>query len=294
MNTSIIEHIRTDSSPRIVIGYGSGIIPQTGGSGDKTKLLDLIVVVDDAEEYINSLTRIGLITKTSAAFACSVPSEIAFFPHLSVGVSGSKLKLGVTDRRRFFERLQFWNGSFFIPGRLQKPIKLLFLDESSRKDFEVSQKTNLQSALVAALVLMPDSRFITDYELFKTIVSLSYMGDIRMGIAENPRKIDNIVSAQLSMMQTMYKPFFEYVGLSQADPGRWSCTKSRDELWNMIPEPFRQKGVHSANPRDSLVATLSNINRRESFHQALVGVGTAGIGNSAKYLLRKISKRIVS
>ena len=294
MNPSIVEHFRGDPSVRLLIGYGSAVIPQTGGDSDKSKLLDLMVVVDDCDGYINSLKEMRLISPTPASFACSVPSEVAYFPHVRIGSTPVGTKLGVVERRRFFDRLQNWNGSFYIPGRLQKPTKVLLADDSVRELFAEYQRRNLQAALASGLLLSPDLRSITDYNLFKAIVSLSYLGDIRMGIAENPRKIDNIVDRQMPLLRDMYQPFFDDVGLCATDSSRWICTKSDRDLWNMLPSPFRQKAVQSADPQLALISTLSNINRRESLHQAFVGVGTAGFSNSAKYLIRKISKRIFS
>ena len=53
-------------------------------------------------------------------------------------------------------------------------------------------ETNLCSALSTAILLLPSE--FSELDLYKRITSLSYEGDFRMGIAENPNKIDNIVN----------------------------------------------------------------------------------------------------
>jgi hypothetical protein len=59
-------------------------------------------------------------------------------------------------------------------------------------------------------------------DLYHTICGLSYTGDVRMGIGENPKKIQNIVSANLAGFRGLYKPLLASVldgsgkGLSHA------------------------------------------------------------------------------
>jgi len=69
-------------------------------------------------------------------------------------------------------------------------------------------------------------------------------------------------------------------------------TKSPQQLWSLLPSEFQRNAIQSNNPREALIATLNNINRRESFYQAVVGLGTSGLTKSLHYLGRKIFKRI--
>lgn len=66
----------------------------------------------------------------------------------------------------------------------------------------LANQVNLASALRTALLLLPES--FTEVDLFETIAGLSYRGDFRMAVGENPRKVRNIVDAQLVPFQSLY------------------------------------------------------------------------------------------
>lgn len=84
---------------------------------------------------------------------------------------------------------------------MQKPTRVL-------KPFEPlaePQRANLESALRAALLLLPES--FSDFQLFAAVASLSYRGDFRMTFgAENPRKVTNIVEGNLPHFHALYNP----------------------------------------------------------------------------------------
>lgn len=69
---------------------------------------------------------------------------------------------------------------------------------------KLAQQVNLTSALRTALLLLPAE--FSQQELYEKISSLSYSGDPRMTVGENPEKISNIVSAQMEQFHTLYEP----------------------------------------------------------------------------------------
>ena len=50
--------------------------------------------------------------------------------------------------------------------------------------------------------MLPERFFKRD--LFLSIVGLSYSGDVRMGYAENPKKVENIVDGQIAEFNEIY------------------------------------------------------------------------------------------
>ncbi|KAJ3315360.1 Mitochondrial translocator assembly and maintenance protein 41 [Blyttiomyces sp. JEL0837] len=121
----------------------------------------------------------------------------------SVEVDGMKIKYGVISMDRLIRDLNEWD-SLYVAGRMQKPIKILRGDSRVK----LANDVNLTNAMRVALLCLPGE--FSEEELFKVIVGLSYQGDFRMSVGgENPHKIHNIVSAQLSELRTLYKPIIE-------------------------------------------------------------------------------------
>jgi translocator assembly and maintenance protein 41 len=97
------------------------------------------------------------------------------------------MKYGVICRQNFLDDLLNWR-FLYVAGRLHKPVRIMKL-AANEDDAEInsSMMTNRLNAMRAALLLLPDQ--FTDLELYMVIASLSYMGDPRMGIGENPKKV---------------------------------------------------------------------------------------------------------
>src|SRR5688572_9877207 len=98
------------------------------------------------------------------------------------------MKYGVISTQRFEQDLLQWD-SLYIAGRLHKPVLRLrtATADASDRHCEILLHRNLLSALRTSLLLLPET--FTEFELFSMISSLSYDGDIRMGVGENPMKV---------------------------------------------------------------------------------------------------------
>ena len=279
----------------LILGYGSGIVQQAGYSPQAFALLDLLVFCGNRIAYVEDLMRMGYISRSSLYASRILNPEISFFTDLRTP-SGIGFKVGVIETTRALSRLRNWDSSFYLPGRLQKPVQLLhFSSDSVRESYESASEMNLRSALRAAIISLPPDQFagFSLEQLFTALVRLSYMGDIRMAFAENPHKVHNIVKGQLGLLKELYSPHFDTVGVSEVSPGIFKSRKQPGELWSSLPPSFIQNSRNVTDPRATLTATLSRINARESTYQALAGVGTSGVTNSLKYLVRKVSKRFM-
>jgi translocator assembly and maintenance protein 41 len=69
---------------------------------------------------------------------------------------------------------------------------------------------NLRHAVRASLLQLPEK--FTPELLFTTIAGLSYAGDIRIGLAEDPNKVRNIVAGSLGGFQELYTPILQVRG----------------------------------------------------------------------------------
>lgn len=66
----------------------------------------------------------------------------------------------------------------------------------------LANQVNLTEAVRVALLTLPEN--FSDEELFERIAGISYTGDFRMIVGENPNKVRNIVHAQMSHFHRLY------------------------------------------------------------------------------------------
>ena len=277
----------------IVVGYGSSFIKQANLQETENTLRDILVFSQDRIALVNMLYETRVISPSCRYFSHLVDPEILFFADTRFGTR-RRYKIGIIQTDRGLKNISEWDDSFYIAGRFQKPVRLLrCADKSLHARFDESSSSNHVSALNAALIMISNgnSESFSISSLLTSLISLSYMGDVRMTLAENPMKIANIVEGQKDELERIYKPYFDKVGIKQISGGELRCSKSPSELWSRLPRSFTRSAVQLADPREALVASLKQVNRRESINQALVGMGTTGICKSMNYLARKISKR---
>ncbi|CAJ1412611.1 unnamed protein product [Effrenium voratum] len=106
-------------------------------------------------------------------------------------------KYGVITFADLLQDLENWR-SLYIAGRMQKPHLLTWHRDAAdaQQRLDVAVVKNRRSALAAAL-LSASEESLSVASLLSSVVGLSYGGDIRVGLAENPNKVRNIVNAQL-------------------------------------------------------------------------------------------------
>jgi translocator assembly and maintenance protein 41 len=108
-------------------------------------------------------------------------------------------KIGVISKSNMEDDLINWRHGL-IAGRFQKPIELI----KSDSNLENAIKINRLNALRSALILLSQTE-CQEIDLYKTICSLSYKGDIRVRLGfENPHKIDNIVNGSFDEFRSIY------------------------------------------------------------------------------------------
>lgn len=84
-------------------------------------------------------------------------------------------------------------------------IRVMYLQVKILRDdarVRLANQVNLTEAVRVALLTLPE-KFSAE-ELFERIAGISYVGDFRMIVGENPNKVRNIVSAQKNHFHRLY------------------------------------------------------------------------------------------
>ncbi|KAI9468968.1 MAG: mitochondrial matrix Mmp37 [Benjaminiella poitrasii] len=124
-----------------------------------------------------------------------VGAGVYFNPY--VQVNGMNIKYGVVSIDRLCKDLIDWE-TLYLAGRMHKPVKILRDDARVR----LANQVNLTEAVRVALLSLPEN--FTEEQLFERIAGISYKGDFRMIVGENPNKVQNIVSSQMENFHRLY------------------------------------------------------------------------------------------
>ncbi|GAX80838.1 hypothetical protein CEUSTIGMA_g8273.t1 [Chlamydomonas eustigma] len=200
--------------------YGSGVMHQPGLYSSHTlqaharsstlemPMTDLIFVVEDARSWHRKNISVNpdhyswlFRSKYGHHMVCDLAESVGVGVHFNalVQVNDQVIKYGVIEVQHLIQDLEDWR-SLYIGGRMQKPVMTLLENSKVQK----ALARNLKSALTAALLLLPEKFSIES--LLKSICSLSYNGDIRVGLAEDPMKIGRIVEGSREGLEAMYLP----------------------------------------------------------------------------------------
>eukprot|EP00899_Mesostigma_viride_P005991 jgi/Mesvir1/15393/Mv06580-RA.1 len=241
------------------------------------------------------------------------------------------IKYGVVSTEKLLGDLHHWE-SLYISGRLHKPVMLLTVPaDDGPGTLRHGLAANLQSALTTALLLLPEK--FTEEELFASISSLSYMGDVRMAIAEDRHKVRRIVHNNLPRFQHTYQAPIDIAATRQwvqrlAPSGQGGSLAqdvspaAREQQLMALPSslqraimgamqshlPGHLSGGKAGTGTDAAMAALAGVSDRESLvkeglaalvrassrRQAVAGLFSAGLRKSIMYAGRKMMKAFMS
>jgi translocator assembly and maintenance protein 41 len=170
-----------------------------------------------------------------------------FNPYITV--NGTMIKYAVVNFETILRDLTEWD-TLYLAGRLHKPVKILFEEPNLR----VANQRNLLSAVRCSLLLLPTN--FTEKELYSTITGLSYQGDPRMQYgSENPKKISNIVDAQLRHFRALYHdlimslPNIRYIDDSAIHKSGWMEDDNLDLKLEQDMDPARRGNIVRRLPK---------------------------------------------
>lgn len=295
MNEEILEFV--NNRPKVVAayGYGSGVFKQSGYTSKDKRQIDLILVVDDLRKWHLENMKMN---KKDYSFIGKL-----FFKHGSIkklkgktGITyvsnihenGQIFKYGTIEVKDLEKYLSTWK-SFYLPGRFQKTIYPIVETEELKKKIE----KNREQALLLSSFLQNNNE-VTKKDLLVTLCGLSYLGDTRMKIAENPRKVLNIVEGSFDTFDRLYK--FDRTYLKHCDNKLIiDKEKVRDSLTD-LPSELVEYITPYLNEDDEIIKAkileyFSNINKTESSTQTIKGIKTNGVVRSVNYAAQKVGKR---
>ncbi|VEN35840.1 unnamed protein product [Callosobruchus maculatus] len=187
--------------------YGSAVKKQL--MNKKDNMIDLIFSVNNPAlwheanirknpSHYSALKYLG--HEFVANYQENVGAKVYF--NTLVPMDGVWIKYGVIATKDLETDLLEWS-DLYLAGRLHKPVEIIMKPSST--ELETALQLNLQSAVHAALLILPAA--FTEYEFYHTVSSLSYTGDFRMTFGENKNKVKNIVKPQLLSFRNLYRDF---------------------------------------------------------------------------------------
>ncbi|KAI8993426.1 mitochondrial matrix Mmp37-domain-containing protein [Pilobolus umbonatus] len=189
---------------KYAFAYGSGVFQQSGYDKQRKPMVDFIFGVSHPEHWhalnmqqnphhYSSVRLLG--SRAISLLQEKVGAGVYFNPY--VNVNGMNIKYGVVSIDNLCTDLIDWN-TLYLAGRMHKPVKILRDDARVR----LANQVNLTEAVRVALLTLPEK--FTEEELYCRIAGISYKGDFRMIVGENPNKVQNIVSTQMDNFQRLY------------------------------------------------------------------------------------------
>ncbi|KAG0197317.1 Mitochondrial translocator assembly and maintenance protein 41 [Mortierella sp. GBA30] len=317
---SVVDSIHHKAPIRYAFAYGSGVFAQKGYDGKKKPMVDFIFGVSHPQHWhslniqanphhYSMLGRLG--SKAVATAQERFGAGVYFNPF--VEINGMTVKYGVVSIDALCNDLLNWD-TMYLSGRLHKPVKILIDDPRTR----LSNQVNLFNATRVSLLSLP-KRF-TSEELFTKIAGLSYLGDFRMSIGENPHKVQNIVTAQLSQFHRLYDPLLANLNnvttLREGFLEQDDSPLVRSRTFQKLPPKLKQgvlyryhsalskagveivkedgqeiQSVASAPDLDKyLASTIHSIVQIPALSQSIKGIATAGVMKTGKYGMAKLGK----
>ncbi|KAI8375356.1 mitochondrial matrix Mmp37-domain-containing protein [Choanephora cucurbitarum] len=313
--------VSTFNAPvRYAVAYGSGVFRQAGYDEKKKPMVDFIFGVShpghwhDLNIQQNPHHYSGLRRLGSGAISLlqeKVGAGVYFNPY--VEVNGMNIKYGVVSIEKLCKDLIDWE-TLYLAGRMHKPVKILRDDARVR----LANQVNLTEAVRVALLTLPET--FTEEELFVRIAGISYQGDFRMIVGENPNKVRNIVTSQMDNFHRLYYSLLDDLpNVTTLNGGRLQQNNNprfRGLMVKKLPKTLYDKVIqqhlrYAASNNLSVAEdksilyeqvaqsealnsyidkSLTEIIARTAITQSIKGIFTAGPIKTSRYAGEKLSK----
>lgn len=145
---------------------------------------------------------------------------------------------------------------FYLAGRLQKPVKWIKFPLDPQLVDSINE--NFLSAITASLLLLKDKERISLLDLYLKIISLSYVGDIRMKIAEDPQKFLKILTTTIPTMSSKIVNSDKICSFDDIYCPSFSQIGDIDIISDPIPISYIEAGSEITEPAKNIIVRLEN------------------------------------
>lgn len=288
--------------PKVIgaFGYGSGVFKQASYTNMDKPQIDLIFIVEDIKKWhkeniIKNPKDYSMVGKIFLKhFPLKFIKGATNITYQSNILEDSKVfKYGVIEYKDFINSLSNWD-TLYIAGRFQKMVLPIITNNEMNELIERNRKS---AFLISLFLLNKDEKKLKD--LFIEICSLSYYGDTRMKIAENPLKISNIVQGSYYELNQIYNGFISIFNDIISKDNEIIFIDDQKKIKYINDFPLSLKNYINKNDIKNLNVNYINKkiydyfkekNQKESINQTLKGILTNGIINSIKYVIPKLKK----
>ena len=294
-NDNIFDFISTLPEVVDIIGYGSGVKNQEGYTDDIKRQIDLILTVNDIYEfhklnfkkYPNIYSNIGI---KLIKHVNSIGTDINYVSNIDY--KNNTYKIGVINKNDLSKDLITWD-NMYMAGRCQKPISTLKIRDKVKNEIIYNRLNALKIAL-----LLNNNKTITEQELYETICSLSYIGDIRMTMhCENPDKIKNIVNGSKIEFREIYNEvndnLFDIknnIISTNTDRILTSILDIPDSLLKYLHKHMDLNNINIDELNNNIINYLKITNFKSSIAQPIKSIIINGTEKSLNYLKEKRKK----
>ena len=294
-NDNIFDFISTLPEVVDIIGYGSGVKNQEGYTDDIKRQIDLILTVNDIYEfhklnfkkYPNIYSNIGI---KLIKHVNSIGTDINYVSNIDY--KNNTYKIGVINKNDLSKDLITWD-NMYMAGRCQKPISTLKIRDKVKNEIIYNRLNALKIAL-----LLNNNKTITEQELYETICSFSYIGDIRMTMhCENPDKIKNIVNGSKIEFREIYNEvndnLFDIknnIISTNTDKILNSILDIPDSLLKYLHKHMDLNNINIDELNNNIINYLKITNFKSSIAQPIKSIIINGTEKSLNYLKEKRKK----
>lgn len=294
-NDNIFDFISTLPEVVDIIGYGSGVKNQEGYTDDIKRQIDLILTVNDIYEfhklnfkkYPNIYSNIGI---KLIKHVNNIGTDINYVSNIDY--KNNTYKIGIINKNDLSKDLITWD-NMYMAGRCQKPISTLKIRDKVKNEIIYNRLNALKIAL-----LLNHNKTITEQELYETICSLSYIGDIRMTMhCENPDKIKNIVNGSKMEFREIYNEvndnLFDIknnIISTNTDKILNSILDIPDSLLKYLHKHMDLNNINIDELNNNIINYLKITNFKSSIAQPIKSIIINGTEKSLNYLKEKRKK----